>query len=46
MDHSFANDFKLPPLLGLMPLEVLLVEGNIFRVPARRVWEKDGMCYS
>ncbi|KAG8816088.1 hypothetical protein FRC17_000468, partial [Serendipita sp. 399] len=32
---------RLPPLLGLLPLEVLLVEGNTFRVPNRRIWEKD-----
>ncbi|KIM33114.1 hypothetical protein M408DRAFT_325938 [Serendipita vermifera MAFF 305830] len=33
---------RLPPLLGALPLEVLLVDGNTFRVPARRVWEKEG----
>lgn len=33
---------RLPPLLGLLPLDVLLVEGNTFRVPARRIWEKEG----
>ncbi|KAG8867171.1 hypothetical protein FRC20_006544 [Serendipita sp. 405] len=33
---------RLPPSLGLLPLDVLLVEGNTFRVPNRRVWEKDG----
>ncbi len=26
----------------MLPLDVLLVDGNTFRVPARRVWEKDG----
>ena len=29
-----------------MPLDVLLVEGNTFRVPPRRVWEKEGMWIS
>ncbi|KAJ7227478.1 hypothetical protein GGX14DRAFT_630129, partial [Mycena pura] len=33
---------KLPPELGLLPLDVLLVDGNTFRVPARRVWEREG----
>jgi len=33
---------KLPPELGLLPLDVLLVDGNIFRVPQRRVWEREG----
>ena len=33
---------KLPPMLGYLPLDVLLVEGNTFRVPARRVWEREG----
>ncbi|KAI0031043.1 hypothetical protein K488DRAFT_87203 [Vararia minispora EC-137] len=32
----------LPPPVGLLPLDVLLVEGNVFRVPARRVWEREG----
>ncbi|KAJ3537257.1 hypothetical protein NMY22_g5667 [Coprinellus aureogranulatus] len=33
---------KLPAELGLLPLDVLLVEGNTFRVPQRRVWEREG----
>lgn len=33
---------KLPPELGLLPLDVLLVDGNTFRVPQRRVWEREG----
>ncbi|TFK35538.1 hypothetical protein BDQ12DRAFT_706608 [Crucibulum laeve] len=33
---------KLPAELGLMPLDVFLVDGNIFRVPQRRVWEREG----
>ncbi|KAI0787291.1 hypothetical protein C8Q74DRAFT_1195878 [Fomes fomentarius] len=33
---------KLPPELGLLPLDVFLVDGNIFRVPQRRVWEREG----
>ena len=33
---------KLPPMLGYLPLDVLLVEGNTFRVPPRRVWEREG----
>ncbi|KAJ3516583.1 hypothetical protein NMY22_g14174 [Coprinellus aureogranulatus] len=33
---------KLPAELGLLPLDVLLVEGNVFRVPQRRVWEREG----
>ncbi|ETW83479.1 hypothetical protein HETIRDRAFT_383547 [Heterobasidion irregulare TC 32-1] len=28
--------------LGLLPLEVFLVEGNAFRVPPRRIWEREG----
>ena len=34
---------RLPPMLGYLPVDVLLVEGNVFRVPARRVWERDGI---
>ncbi|KAI0081021.1 hypothetical protein K474DRAFT_1636658 [Panus rudis PR-1116 ss-1] len=33
---------KLTPELGLLPLDVLLVDGNVFRVPPRRVWEREG----
>ncbi|KAJ7472762.1 hypothetical protein FB451DRAFT_302647 [Mycena latifolia] len=33
---------KLPAELGLLPLDVFLVDGNVFRVPARRVWEREG----
>ncbi|KAL0953182.1 hypothetical protein HGRIS_004437 [Hohenbuehelia grisea] len=33
---------KLPPELGLLPLDVLLVDGNLFRIPQRRVWEREG----
>ncbi|KAJ7640506.1 hypothetical protein DFH06DRAFT_1477993 [Mycena polygramma] len=33
---------KLHAELGLLPLDVLLVDGNVFRVPARRVWEREG----
>ncbi|KII89737.1 hypothetical protein PLICRDRAFT_52904 [Plicaturopsis crispa FD-325 SS-3] len=33
---------KLAPELGLLPLDVFLVDGNIFRVPQRRVWEREG----
>ncbi|KAJ7262741.1 hypothetical protein B0H12DRAFT_1209525 [Mycena haematopus] len=33
---------KLPSELGLLPLDVFLVDGNVFRVPARRVWEREG----
>ncbi|KAH8822848.1 hypothetical protein DL96DRAFT_320010 [Flagelloscypha sp. PMI_526] len=33
---------RLPPILGLLPLDVFLVEGNIFRVPQRKVWEREG----
>ncbi|KZT67980.1 hypothetical protein DAEQUDRAFT_712696 [Daedalea quercina L-15889] len=33
---------KLPPEMGLMPLDVFLVDGNVFRVPQRRVWEREG----
>ncbi|RPD53109.1 hypothetical protein L227DRAFT_596442 [Lentinus tigrinus ALCF2SS1-6] len=33
---------KLPAELGLLPLEVFLVDGNTFRVPQRRVWEREG----
>ncbi|EIW57151.1 L domain-like protein [Trametes versicolor FP-101664 SS1] len=33
---------KLPPELGMLPLDVFLVDGNVFRIPARRVWEREG----
>ncbi|KIK66712.1 hypothetical protein GYMLUDRAFT_192683 [Collybiopsis luxurians FD-317 M1] len=33
---------SLPPSLGTLPLEVLLVDGNVFRVPPRRIWEREG----
>ncbi|KAI0819277.1 hypothetical protein BC628DRAFT_1342318 [Trametes gibbosa] len=33
---------KLPPELGMLPLDVFLVDGNTFRIPARRVWEREG----
>ncbi|KAH9921234.1 uncharacterized protein BXZ73DRAFT_51975 [Epithele typhae] len=33
---------KMPAELGLLPLEVFLVDGNVFRVPPRRVWEREG----
>ncbi|KAL5525592.1 hypothetical protein ACEPAG_6928 [Sanghuangporus baumii] len=33
---------KLPPLLGLIPMDVCLVDGNVFRVPPRKVWEREG----
>ncbi|TFK82114.1 hypothetical protein K466DRAFT_648134 [Polyporus arcularius HHB13444] len=33
---------KMPAELGLFPLEVFLVDGNTFRVPPRRVWEREG----
>ncbi|KAF8839643.1 hypothetical protein BDN67DRAFT_969756 [Paxillus ammoniavirescens] len=33
---------KLPAELGLLPLDVFLVDGNVFRIPQRRVWEREG----
>ncbi|KAL1745853.1 hypothetical protein HDZ31DRAFT_35493 [Schizophyllum fasciatum] len=33
---------RLPPEMGLLPLDVFLVEGNTFRAPQRRVWEREG----
>ncbi|KAI0351781.1 L domain-like protein [Trametes cingulata] len=33
---------KLPPELGMLPLDVFLVDGNTFRIPPRRVWEREG----
>ncbi|EMD31531.1 hypothetical protein CERSUDRAFT_100387 [Gelatoporia subvermispora B] len=33
---------RLPAELGLLPLDVFLVDGNTFRVPPRRVWEREG----
>ncbi|KAF7328947.1 hypothetical protein MVEN_02524600 [Mycena venus] len=33
---------RLPAELGMLPLDVFLVDGNVFRVPARRVWEREG----
>ncbi|KAG1814486.1 hypothetical protein EV424DRAFT_1630380 [Suillus variegatus] len=33
---------KLPAELGLLPLDVFLVDGNLFRIPQRRVWEREG----
>lgn len=32
----------LPGELGLLPLDSFLVDGNLFRVPPRRVWEREG----
>ncbi|KAK2459897.1 hypothetical protein APHAL10511_008097 [Amanita phalloides] len=42
LDIRDNNIEKLPPVLGLLPLDVFLVEGNLFRVPQRRVWEREG----
>jgi len=33
---------RLPGELGLLPLDFFLVDGNLFRVPPRRVWEREG----
>lgn len=33
---------RLPAELGLLPLDVFLVDGNVFRIPQRRVWEREG----
>ncbi|KAF9223639.1 hypothetical protein BS17DRAFT_109708 [Gyrodon lividus] len=33
---------KLPADLGLLPLDVFLVDGNVFRIPQRKVWEREG----
>ncbi|KAG1743461.1 hypothetical protein EDB19DRAFT_1698660 [Suillus lakei] len=33
---------KLPAELGLLPLDIFLVDGNLFRIPQRRVWEREG----
>ncbi|TDL20753.1 L domain-like protein [Rickenella mellea] len=33
---------KLPALVGLLPLDVFLVDGNTFRIPQRKVWEREG----
>ncbi|KAI9570616.1 hypothetical protein HD554DRAFT_366347 [Boletus coccyginus] len=33
---------KVPPELGLLPLDVFLVDGNVFRIPQRRIWEREG----
>ncbi|KAG1848340.1 hypothetical protein DFJ58DRAFT_796612 [Suillus subalutaceus] len=33
---------KLPAELGLLPLDVFLVDGNLFRIPQRKVWEREG----
>ncbi|KAH9970631.1 hypothetical protein BGW80DRAFT_1329003 [Lactifluus volemus] len=32
----------LPGELGLLPLDLFLVDANLFRVPPRRVWEREG----
>ncbi|KAF8718281.1 hypothetical protein AX14_011944 [Amanita brunnescens Koide BX004] len=42
LDIRDNNVEKLPPELGLLPLDVFLVDGNLFRVPQRRVWEREG----
>ncbi|EJU05058.1 L domain-like protein [Dacryopinax primogenitus] len=42
LDLSDNEITKLPPKLGLLPVDILLVDGNLFRIPARRVWEKEG----
>ncbi|KAK7058329.1 hypothetical protein VNI00_001960 [Paramarasmius palmivorus] len=37
------NDIgRLPSEMGLLPLDVFLVDGNTFRVPPRRIWEREG----
>ncbi|KAJ3852386.1 hypothetical protein EV368DRAFT_41127 [Lentinula lateritia] len=37
------NDIgRLPAELGMLPLDVFLVDGNAFRVPPRRIWEREG----
>ncbi|EJD07003.1 RNI-like protein [Fomitiporia mediterranea MF3/22] len=33
---------RLPSLMGLIPMDVFLVDGNVFRVPPRKVWEREG----
>ncbi|KAJ9114334.1 hypothetical protein QFC22_005786 [Naganishia vaughanmartiniae] len=33
---------RLEPILGSLPLRQFLVENNAFRVPPRRIWEKEG----
>ncbi|KAF9073389.1 hypothetical protein BDP27DRAFT_1391006 [Rhodocollybia butyracea] len=33
---------KLPPEMGMFPMEVFLVDGNAFRIPPRRIWEREG----
>jgi len=37
-DHNVQLDARL----ALLPLTNLLVEGNTFRVPQRKVWEREG----
>jgi hypothetical protein len=38
-DNALA---RLPGELGMLPLDVFLVDGNTFRIPQRRVWEREG----
>ena len=33
---------RLPAELGMLSLDVFLVDGNTFRVPQRRIWEREG----
>lgn len=33
---------KLPRVLGFIPVNIFLVDGNAFLAPPRRVWEKEG----
>ncbi|KAK7048204.1 hypothetical protein R3P38DRAFT_2867969 [Favolaschia claudopus] len=45
MDELDVRDNEIGKLhseLGLLPLDIFLVDGNVFRVPARRVWEREG----
>ncbi|KZV94745.1 hypothetical protein EXIGLDRAFT_834828 [Exidia glandulosa HHB12029] len=42
LDVRENNIDKLPPILGALPLTGFFVDGNVFRVPQRRVWEREG----
>ncbi|KAG7099540.1 hypothetical protein E1B28_001374 [Marasmius oreades] len=42
LDLRDNNIGKLPSEMGLLPLDVFLVDGNTFRVPPRRIWEREG----
>ncbi|KIY51768.1 L domain-like protein [Fistulina hepatica ATCC 64428] len=42
LDLSHNDIQQVPPEMGLLPLDVLLLEGNRFAGPLKRAWEREG----